>query len=91
MLVPPLSGALSEWMRNGPPLMRDVRRRPPRQVVEHGFTVGRHRIGLGVYAFNPRAQRVYEKCGFVVEGRLRDTLWWGGEWHDELRMAVLSP
>lgn len=62
-----------------------------RLAVGHGFAVGLHRIGLGVYAFNPRAQRVYEKCGFVVEGTLRDTLWWDGEWHDELRMAVLNP
>ena len=26
-----------------------------------------------VYAFNPRAQRAYEKAGFVVEGRIRGT------------------
>ncbi len=40
-----------------------------RAVVEYGFdTVRLHRISLGVYAFNARARRVYEKCGFVHEG-----------------------
>ena len=61
-----------------------------RLVVDHAFAVGLHRLSLGVFAFNPRAQRVYEKCGFVLEGRRRDALRWDGEWHDELVMAVLS-
>jgi RimJ/RimL family protein N-acetyltransferase len=52
-------------------------------------TVGLHRVSLGVYDFNPRAQRVYEKCGFRHEGRLRETLHWDGQWHDELLMAIL--
>jgi len=52
-------------------------------------TVGLHRVSLGVYDFNPRAQRVYEKCGFSHEGRLREALRWDGQWHDELLMAVL--
>jgi RimJ/RimL family protein N-acetyltransferase len=32
---------------------------------------------------------VYEKCGFTVEGRLRDALLWEGRRHDALVMAVL--
>lgn len=62
-----------------------------RLVVDHALdTCGLHRVSLEVFAFNPRAQRVYEKCGFRVEGRLRDALHWDGEWHDTLVMAVLS-
>jgi RimJ/RimL family protein N-acetyltransferase len=61
-----------------------------RLVVDYALGVGLHRLSLGVYAFNPRAQRVYEKCGFVLEGRLRDTLLWDGQWHDELVMSVLA-
>jgi RimJ/RimL family protein N-acetyltransferase len=34
------------------------------------------RVSLGVYDFNPRAQRDYEKYGFSHEGRLRDVLRW---------------
>jgi RimJ/RimL family protein N-acetyltransferase len=61
-----------------------------RLVVDYALSVGLHRLSLGVYDFNPRARRVYEKCGFVMEGRLRDTLRWDGEWHDELIMSVLA-
>ena len=62
-----------------------------RLVVSYALdTVGLHRLSLGVYAFNPRAQRVYEKCGFVVEGRRREVLHWDGAWHDEILMSVLA-
>ncbi|PZF84435.1 GNAT family N-acetyltransferase [Jiangella anatolica] len=53
--------------------------------------VGVHRVGLEVYAFNPRAQRSYEKAGFVVEGRLRDSLLWAGERVDTVVMGLLRP
>jgi RimJ/RimL family protein N-acetyltransferase len=63
-----------------------------RAVVAYGFdVVGLHRIELGVYDFNPRAQRVYEKVGFRREGVRRDALCWDGEWHDEILMALLAP
>lgn len=62
-----------------------------RLVVSYALdVVGLHRLSLGVFDFNPRAQRVYAKCGFVLEGRRRDVLYWDGEWHDELVMAVLA-
>ncbi len=60
-------------------------------VVDYALDVaGLHRVSLEVYDFNPRAQRVYEKCGFTVEGRVRDALHWDGEWHDAISMAILS-
>ena len=60
-------------------------------IVAHLLdVVGLHRIELEVYAFNERARRTYERCGFVVEGRLRDALRWDGEWHDALVMAVIG-
>lgn len=62
-----------------------------RAVVGHAFDViGVHRISLEVYAFNPRAQRVYQKVGFRVEGRLRDALHWNGEWVDAVVMGMLK-
>lgn len=62
-----------------------------RAVVAYGFdVVGLHRVSLGVYAFNPRARRVYEKCGFVHEGTERDALFWQGQWVDQHRMAILA-
>lgn len=61
-----------------------------RLVVDYALSAGLHRLSLGVYDFNHRARRVYEKCGFELEGRLRDALCWDGEWHDELVMSVLA-
>jgi RimJ/RimL family protein N-acetyltransferase len=48
-----------------------------------------HRIELEVFAFNPRAIRVYEKCGFKLEGVRKQALYREGEWHDEHIMAIL--
>ena len=63
-----------------------------RLIVGHGIEeLGLHRIELEVYAFNPRAQRAYEKAGFVVEGIRRDALRWDGERIDAIVMSVLAP
>ncbi len=60
-------------------------------ILDFAFDiVGLHRVSLEVFDFNPRAQRVYEKSGFVREGLQRDALWWDGEWHDAISMAVLE-
>jgi len=65
--------------------------RATRLALDFAFgTVGLHRVSLDVVSYNPRARRVYEKCGFVTEGVLRDAVRWGGEWHDSVVMAVLS-
>ncbi|MFK0065613.1 GNAT family N-acetyltransferase [Streptomyces sp. NPDC091046] len=62
-----------------------------RLVVGHAFEqVGLHRVQLEVYADNPRARRVYEKAGFVVEGVRREAALRGGEWVDDVLMAVLE-
>lgn len=63
-----------------------------RLVLQHAFEALRlHRVSLEVYAFNPRAQRAYEKVGFVREGVRRDALRFDGRWVDSVLMAVLSP
>lgn len=63
-----------------------------RLMVAFGFErLALHRIELEVFAFNPRAIRVYEKAGFVREGVRRDALWWNGEFHDAVIMAILRP
>ncbi|PWV73257.1 Protein N-acetyltransferase, RimJ/RimL family [Prauserella marina] len=62
-----------------------------RLAVDYAFDVaGLHRVCLEVFDFNPRAQRVYEKCGFVREGVHRDALLWEGQWHDAITMAILA-
>lgn len=62
-----------------------------RLAVDYGFKQGNlHRIELGVYDFNPRAMRVYEKIGFKLEGILRDSLLWQGEYHNQHIMSILE-
>ncbi|MBW1600120.1 GNAT family N-acetyltransferase [Streptomyces sp. JJ38] len=63
-----------------------------RLIVGHAFEqLGLHRVSLEVYAFNPRARRVYEKVGFVAEGVLRDALLWEGARVDATLMSILAP
>ena len=67
-------------------------REATRLVVERVFTdLPVHRIQLEVFAFNPRAQHVYERVGFRREGVLRDALRWDGEYHDTIVMGLLRP
>ncbi len=62
-----------------------------RLFVGYGFEqLGLHRIELEVFAFNPRARRVYEKVGFVAEGVLRDVKRDGDGWVDATVMSILS-
>ncbi|MDX6275128.1 MAG: hypothetical protein QOJ92_2338 [Frankiales bacterium] len=61
-----------------------------RLVVDYVFDqVGLHRLSLEVFEHNPRAQRVYEKCGFQVEGRLRQALRWDGRRYDGIVMSIV--
>jgi RimJ/RimL family protein N-acetyltransferase len=62
-----------------------------RLMLDHAFgTLGLHRVALTVFEFNERAIRAYRNCGFVVEGRARESIWRDGRWWDELAMSVLS-
>ena len=45
-------------------------------------------LTLGVYAFNPRAQRVYEKAGFVLDSIDKDDLEFEGEMIHSLNMIL---
>lgn len=49
-----------------------------------------HKISLGVFDFNERAIKCYEKVGFVEEGRFKEQLFKGGKYVDEIRMAILA-
>ncbi len=61
-------------------------------ALAHAFqALALHRVELSVFAFNPRAQRAYEKAGFTAEGRRRHALRWDDAWHDDLIMAALNP
>ena len=48
-----------------------------------------HRVSLGLFEYNPRALRSYEKAGFRLEGRTRRDVLRGGERGDSLWMGIL--
>ena len=59
-------------------------------ILRYAFTeLGLHRVTLGVFEYNQRAIRSYEKAGFKLEGRERQRLRRDGELADILIMGVL--
>jgi len=61
-----------------------------RTVCRYGFEkMNLHRIELGVAEGNERARTVYDKVGFVVEGRRREVFFRSGRWSDEWLMSLL--
>ncbi|WP_354637384.1 GNAT family N-acetyltransferase [Kitasatospora camelliae] len=62
-----------------------------RTMCRYGFEQMRlHKIQLTVVAENHPARHIYQKIGFVEEGRLRQTFRRDGRWHDELVMGLLE-
>ena len=47
------------------------------------------RVGLEVGEFNDAAQRVYEKCGFQIEGTIRRSMYRDGRFWDMHYMGIL--
>ncbi|KAJ5815222.1 GNAT family acetyltransferase [Penicillium riverlandense] len=54
------------------------------------LTAGLHRVELGVFEWNERARKIYERLGFVAEGRQRESLWKDGRWWDRISMGILD-
>lgn len=62
-----------------------------RVIRDFAFEVlGLHRLELEVFSFNPRAQAVYRKAGFRVEGVRRDAVLDGQAYADAIEMAILE-
>jgi RimJ/RimL family protein N-acetyltransferase len=61
-----------------------------RVMLRYAFSeLNLYRVSLGVFEYNARAQRSYEKVGFVLEGRVRDELNRNGRRWDGLYMGIL--
>ncbi|AZR73371.1 hypothetical protein BBF96_08235 [Anoxybacter fermentans] len=59
-------------------------------MCHYGFTqLNFQRIQLQVFAFNRRAIRCYEKCGFIVEVVEKNANYINGEYVDNIVMGVL--
>lgn len=60
-------------------------------MLDWSFLIaGLHRIELTVYEWNERARKVYQRLGFVTEGRKRQCLWRDGRWWDSIHMGILA-
>ena len=62
-----------------------------RLALRHAFgPMGLHKIYLRVLEYNARAIRTYQKCGFKIEGTLRDEMRVLGHWHNLIYMGALA-
>ena len=52
--------------------------------------LGLHTLLLRVFAYNPAAQRAYEKAGFRAFGRQREARRMGGRWWDVIFMECVA-
>jgi RimJ/RimL family protein N-acetyltransferase len=52
--------------------------------------LGFHRVQLEVYGFNERAQRLFERAGYVREGTRRKAYWRHGAWQDGIHYGILE-
>ena len=72
-------------------LGRGIGRAAIRALMPHAFgPLGLHRLSLRVLATNDRAIHCYTACGFVAEGRERESALVEGLWTDDLIMGCLA-
>ena len=61
-----------------------------RVITEYGFTqVDLCRISAGIMEWNPASGRVLEKCGYILEARLKKNITKAGKTIDELVYAMV--
>ncbi|KAA3617313.1 MAG: N-acetyltransferase [Calditrichaeota bacterium] len=60
-------------------------------MIDYAFeTLNLNRIQLHVYVGNERAVKAYQKCGFKIEGTLREAMFHKGHYCDFYVMGLLS-
>ena len=60
-------------------------------ILKFGFKeLKLHRIDLKVLDYNKRGIRCYEKCGFKIDGILRESAFIDGEYHSDVIMSILE-
>jgi RimJ/RimL family protein N-acetyltransferase len=70
---------------------RGIATEAARAIVRFGFeTLNLHRIFATCFPENKASERVLQKCGMSLEGRLRENLMMRGEWRDSLLYAIID-
>ena len=60
-------------------------------IMEYAFNELRlHRLEGSIIETNIASRKLYEKCGWVVEGVKRDAVFKNGKYFDELQVAILK-
>jgi RimJ/RimL family protein N-acetyltransferase len=60
-------------------------------VANWAFQIaGLHRLTIETFGYNEGACRLYERVGFVPEGRKRKAVWFNGAWHDFVTFGMLE-
>jgi len=60
-------------------------------ILDYGFNhLNLNNIMLRAIAFNKRAIRAYEKCGFKTFGVWKNSYYFEGKYHDEVYMNILK-
>ncbi|CAN5298933.1 GNAT family protein [soil metagenome] len=60
-------------------------------LLDYAFGVlGYHKINLDLFEYNARARKMYEKIGFVHEGRRRENHWSRGRFWDDILMGITA-
>ncbi len=49
-----------------------------------------NKISLNAFSFNERAINCYKKCGFIVEGVLRNEIYREGKYYDNIYMGLMK-
>ena len=62
-----------------------------RWLLDYAFRrVGLHSVRMRAFGWNVGAIRLYERLGFVVEGREREAVWFEGRWWDSVTLGMLE-
>ncbi|OAL45628.1 acyl-CoA N-acyltransferase [Pyrenochaeta sp. DS3sAY3a] len=60
-------------------------------AMDYAFRrAGMHRIRIRGFEWNEAALKLYERLGFVYEGREREAVWFEGRWWDGVTMGLLE-
>jgi RimJ/RimL family protein N-acetyltransferase len=60
-------------------------------LLDYAFAVlGYHKVNLDLFEYNVRARVMYERLGFVLEGRRRENHWTRGRFWDDILMGVTA-
>jgi ribosomal protein S18 acetylase RimI-like enzyme len=66
-----------------------VGRRLVEACIEQARSRGARKLSLRVLGGNVAARRLYESCGFIAEGILREEYFLGGRYVDDVLMACM--